>query len=224
MVVKLRQRARDVPCRRARADELRFVHCGPSSTRSGVSGVNAMYSNVAMPAFSNGRFAVMAFASSTLVALRMKTTPRLSARPYHCWILPSRWSFTVARTSSGSTFMTSGRGTSLLTINNASTCVVGAGGGGWADAEAADPSRARPSIISRVYNSRIYNSGTGNGGPKSSGGDDNRDEAGAPYRITRREQGPGVYFACARTYSSRNCWTPPSATCRKSLARVSGDD
>src|SRR5262249_42740169 len=71
-VVELRQRTRALPRRGARADELRLVHCDPSSTRSGVSGVSAMYSNVAMPAFSNGRSAVTFFASSTLVTFRMK--------------------------------------------------------------------------------------------------------------------------------------------------------
>jgi hypothetical protein len=57
----------------------------------------------------------------------MKTTPRPSLFPNHCEILPSRYSFTVSRTSFGITFMMSARWASALTVSMASTPVVGAG-------------------------------------------------------------------------------------------------
>src|SRR5262249_17435013 len=87
-VVQLRERPRDLPRRGAGADER--VRHRSTSTRRGDKGVSAMYSNVAMPALSNGSCSVTFFASSTLAQLRMKRTPLPSARPYHCWIFPSR--------------------------------------------------------------------------------------------------------------------------------------
>ena len=74
---------------------------------------------------------------SFLDGLRIKKiTPLPSPLEYHCRILPSRYSFTVARTSAGMTFRICCRVTPSLAVRMTITSVVlGDGGleGGWPD-------------------------------------------------------------------------------------------
>src|SRR4051812_29834111 len=152
-VIKLRDRARDLARGGARARKLHQrrrlpvgrpcpTHHGWISRRSGPRGESAVYSKLARLAFESGNVSVSALASSTLLAFRMKTTPRPSLREYHCWILPSKYSLTVARTSSGITFMICARSTSAFTVSVVRTWVVGAAAGGWAKAGADRQTRA----------------------------------------------------------------------------------
>src|SRR5215831_9421511 len=69
--------------------------------RSGLSGPSGIYSKPIKPACPSGNFSKISFASSSVLALTMKTTPFPSVWKYHWSILPARYAFTVSCTSCG---------------------------------------------------------------------------------------------------------------------------
>src|SRR5262249_27455913 len=105
---------------------------------SGIRGPTGMYSWSTRFFFDNGIVSMTAWASSTVFASIKKITPLPSPLEYHWRIVPSRYSFTVARISAGMMFMICCRVTPCLAVSITITSVVlgdGASEGGWADGD-----------------------------------------------------------------------------------------